>query len=259
MRSAIVVASTFTDIVVNYPLWVYAKRMQAALGAPKVTELYKGAGSLLFCSGPMITVQDFSTGAILKLFGSEVSANAAHAMSACLSGAIGALTVGSQVESVITRAHASGTSVFSVIQKTYATGGIAALVAPYGGLMVAAREIPYAGTLFFLSGWLNSRLRVLSDSDERGSHLGLDVLTALCSAAVAGPVSHAPSVIASHQQARSVTVSAACREIAATGGLNSFYRGLVPRTLTLAGSLFVIPFTIRELQPLIELREKTIS
>lgn len=253
-RSAIVVTSTLTDILLNYPLWVYAKRIQAALGAPKLGEVYKGAGALFFCCGPQLTVQDYSTGAILKLL--DNSTNAAHAVSACASGAIGALAVGSQVERVITRAHASSLSVASVIRTTYAAEGLAGLIAPYGGLMVAAREVPYAGTLFFLSGFLNAQLRSgLLSTDERGPHLGLDVLTALCSAAIAGPISHAPSVIASHQQARGVTILAACREIAATGGWRSFFRGLVPRTLTLAGTLFVIPFTIRELQPLIESKD----
>ena len=48
-RSAIVVTSTLSDIIINYPLWVYAKRIQASLGPPKLGEIYKGGGALFFC------------------------------------------------------------------------------------------------------------------------------------------------------------------------------------------------------------------
>lgn len=110
LRAAIVFASTFVDIIINYPLWIYAKRACAGLSPPRARELYKGGGSLLCSNGPMVVAQDATTGAILRV--AEGGGAAAHAAAACASGAVGGLLVGAQVEALITRAHASGASVW---------------------------------------------------------------------------------------------------------------------------------------------------
>lgn len=255
-RLFVIVSACSADIIVNYPLWIYAKRIMAGLSRPRLGEIYKGAGSLLFSCGPMMTLQDHSTHFILQRLGDDKKAQNSHFFSACVSGAVGGLFVGAQVESVITRAHAQRETVWRTFQSTYAKkGGLAALALPYGALMVAAREVPYAGTMFFLSHWIRTQL---NGGDELGAHvstshhIGRDLLTAFVSAAIVGPISHAPSVIASHQQANNVTISTACREMYAAGGFRSFYRGIIPRTITLAGSLFVIPITIAAVQPMLE-------
>ena len=79
-----------------------------------------------------------------------------------------------------------------------------------------------------------------------------DVVSAILTAAVAGPLSQAPNVIAAHQQAGAVSLPQACRAIAAKAGLRGFFGGLLPRTASLSGSLFVFPFTIETVQPIIE-------
>lgn len=261
-RSAVVLAACAIDITINYPLWVYAKRITAGLGRPPLREVYKGGGSLLFACGPMVAVQDRCTHVLLRALGAAADGSsggqpgtAAHALAACVSGAVGAVTVGSQVESVIMRAHAQGGSVLETLRRTCAANGLAALAAPYGTLMVAAREVPYSGTLFFLSGFVRGELHRAwggSAADSVAGRAAIDVFSALCSAAVAGPLSHAPAVVASHQQAHGVTITAACRDIAASGGLRAFYRGVVPRTVTLAGTLLVIPAAIEAIQPWVE-------
>lgn len=129
-------------------------------------------------------------------------------------------------------------------------------------LMCAARETPYAGCLFFLSGWIRSKLASRVDPSGsapsgRGAFGGglatlRDVVAAMLTAAVAGPISHVPAVIASHQQAHAVGLGRACREIRASAGLRGFWGGLLPRTVSLSGSLFIMPFAIETLQPLAE-------
>ena len=252
-RMLLLFSACSLDIAINYPLWIYAKRVMAGLPRVRIREIYKGAGSLLLSCGPMTTLQDLTCFLILQRTGdgptsTQAVSQTAHAMSACVSGAIGGLCVGAQIESIITRAHAMRESVWCTTKKTYSLGGFKALAFPYGGLMMAAREVPYAGTLFFLSGWIRERLT----RNGIGEGVGRDILAALLSATIVGPISHVPSVIASHQQANNASISTACREMYATGGGTSFFRGILPRTLTLAGSLFVIPCAIEFLQPLIE-------
>jgi hypothetical protein len=251
-RSAVVFTSILADIIVNYPLWIYAKRVMAGLSAPAVRHLYKGGGSLLLSNGPMVVLQDGTTGAILKGSGAPPTPSQ-HALAACASGALGGLCVGAQVESIITRAHATRAPVWRTALSVLAAGGPRALLAPRGALMVAAREVPYAGVLLYLSARVRAAVGDAAGAGAPGAgaatRWAADAAAALLSAAVAGPISHVPSVIASHQQAHNVGVVEACRCIRLSGG---FFRGVVPRTCTLAGSLFVIPLTIETVQPMLE-------
>jgi hypothetical protein len=249
-RSAVVFTSVLVDIIVNYPLWIYAKRIMAGLGPPAVRHLYKGGGSLLLSNGPMVVLQDGTTGAILKGSG---AAPHTHALAACASGALGGLCVGAQVESIITRAHATRAPVWRTTLSVLAAGGPRALLAPRGAPMVAAREVPYAGVLLYLSARVRAAVGDAAGAGAPGAgaatRWAADAAAALLSAAIAGPISHVPSVIASHQQAHNVGVVEACRCIRLSGG---FFRGVFPRTCTLAGSIFVIPLTIEAVQPMLE-------
>lgn len=249
-------------MLVNFPLWIVAKRMSAGVGMPPLRELYKGSGSLYVAMGPMVVVQDGSTSVALRALEGKLEPTAAFAASACASGAVGALVIGSQIEGLITRAHATGATIVQTASATHATGGAMALALPHGAVMTAAREIPYAGCLFFLSGWIRERLhgRVAASegggagggSDDYKARVARDVLGASLTACVAGPISHVPSVIAAYQQAHALSISAACKALAATGGVRAFFGGLLPRTVSLAGSLFVMPFTIEALTPHVE-------
>lgn len=108
-RAAVVAGASAADMICNFPLWIVAKRLSAGVGLPNVSELYKGSGSLYFAMGPMVVVQDGSTALALDKFNQAgVGPQAALCASAMLSGAVGALAVGAQVEGCITRAHATG-------------------------------------------------------------------------------------------------------------------------------------------------------
>ena len=94
-----------------------------------------------------------------------------------------------------------------------------------------------------------SACRVAGSSAAR---YGRDLVAAAVTAAIAGPLSHAPSVVASTQQAHNVTIREACSMIWRADGLIGFFRGVRLRTISLTGSMFVIPLTIETLQPLVE-------
>lgn len=255
-RVGVVAAACAADMLVNFPLWICAKRISAGLSLPPAREIYKGSGSLYLAMGPMTIVEDGSTALALPVLGGRLEPAAAHAASACFAGGVGALAVGCQVEGVITRAHATGETVLAAARSTHAARGWGALLMPHGAAMIACREVPYAGCLFFLSGHIRSRLREagLAGGGGGGGWRGTctDMLGAALTACVAGPISHVPSVIASHQQAHAVSLPDACRAIHAAAGARGFWAGLLPRTGSLAGSLFVMPFAVESLQPVLE-------
>lgn len=272
-RAGIILAGLSIDMAINYPMWISAKRVSAGLTMPRLGEVYKGSGSLMFAMGPMIVVQDATTAVVLRSLDGKLDPTAAQAASACVAGAVGALTVGAQIEAVITRSHAIQQTITQTTWTTFRTSGIVALVAPYGAMMIAAREVPYAGCLFFLSGWIRARLDSAwpptvtgsgggsSSSSSAGaggsggrsrSSILRDIAAAALTASIAGPISQAPSVIAAHQQAHAVSFGVACQHILAKSGPRGFYGGLLLRTTSLAGSMFVFPFSIETAQPLYE-------
>jgi len=97
-RAVIVAAASASDMVVNFPLWIVAKRVSAGLPLPPRGELYKGSGTLYLAMGPMTVVADGSTTlferALLDLGG--FSQRAALACASMASGVAGALLVGAQ-------------------------------------------------------------------------------------------------------------------------------------------------------------------
>ncbi len=255
-RAAIVAAAAAADMVINFPLWIAAKRISASLPLPSLSfsELYKGSGSLYVAMGPMMVVEDRATAVALGALDGRIGPEAAHAASACFAGVVGGLCIGAQVEGTIVRAHSTSQTVLQAARSTFASGGLLSLLAPYGALMIACREMPYAGCLFFLSGRIRDRVRgaIGGDGASRPARLAGDVASAAMTAAVAGPLSHPPSVVAAHQAAHAVSLPAACAAIMRSGGRAGFFAGLLPRTISLTGSLFVMPFTIEALQPWVE-------
>lgn len=256
-RVAVVGAACAADMIINFPLWITAKRVSAGLSLPGLPELYKGSGSLFLAMGPMLTIADKSTAISLGLLEDRVgNVDARHAIASCVSGAVGALCVGGQIEGHIARAHATGHTVWQTVCIAYRTGGPALLALPHGTLMVAAREFPYGGCLFFLSGRIREQVRTAIGSDGASSNavkrIASDMASAALTAVVAGPLSHAPSVVAAHQQAHGVPFLEACNQIRRSAGVKGFFLGLLPRTCSLAGSLFVFPLTVETVQPIVE-------
>ena len=71
-RVGIMFGGCCADMLVNYPLWIVAKRLSAGLGLPAVSEIYKGSTSLLVAFGPMVLLQDGSTGELLRHFEGKI-------------------------------------------------------------------------------------------------------------------------------------------------------------------------------------------
>jgi hypothetical protein len=280
-RAVVIATASAADMLVNFPLWIVAKRASAGVGFPPLNEMYKGATSLYVAMGPMVIVQDASGALMRRPLDRTLDPTTALAVSAAVSGAVGALTVGSQIEGVITRAHATGQTVLGAARSTYASGGLLALAVPHGALAIAGREVPWAGCLFFLSGWVRERLDGLLNSrssakqgqagagvggsEAKGNDVvpshggglsmratGTQMLAAALTACVAGPISHVPSVIGAYQQAHAVGIGEACAAIKRQFGYRGFWGGLLPRTGSLAGSLFVFSFGVEHVQPRVE-------
>ena len=66
-------------------------------------------------------------------------------------------------------------------------------------------------------------------------------------ALIASPVSHVPSVIAAYQQGHNLPLRIAYSNIIAEGGWRELWRGLGARTLSLAGTMTVVPIVISAL------------
>ena len=90
------------------------------------------------------------------------------------------------------------------------------------------------------------------DGGRSSSSILRDIAAAALTASIAGPISQAPSVIAAHQQAHAVSFGVAFQHILSKSGPRGFYGGLLLRTTSLAGSMFVFPFSIETAQPLYE-------
>jgi len=250
-RAVNVAAASGADMVVNFPLWIAAKRLSAGLPLPRLGEIYKGSGALYLAFFPMMVVEDWATGVVDRTLGGRLGDESRHLVSACASGPAAAVLVGSQVEGLITRAHGVGQSLGRSLMATAAAEGWVSLLVPHGMLMVAAREVPYAGCLFFLSAKIRAALEPPEGAAAPlATRVPRDMLAAVLCACVAGPLSQVPCTIAAYQQAHALGIAAACRAIHRTG--LGFFAGLTARTASLAGSLFVFPFTMEELQPVAE-------
>ena len=234
-RAASVGAAMGADIVINYPLWIVAKRVGAGLSAlPPLRRLYAGGGALWVSIAPTTIIED-GVSTVLKPRCGDLAASAA-------SGAIAGVCVTSQVERCITAAHASkGLSVRETVVAIYQRNGVAGLISPPGMAATACREVPFAAALFAV----RPRLRAIAEERYPGTQRLLRELSCgVAAASVAGPASHAPSVVAAYQQATDATPSRAVAEIYAAGGLRAFFRGLPARTMSLAGTFTVVPLAL---------------
>ena len=234
LRAASVGAAMACDIVINYPLWIVAKRVGAGLSAlPPLHRLYAGGGALWVSIAPTTIIED-GVSTVLKPRCGDLAASAA-------SGAIAGVCVTSQVERCITASHARDRGVGETIAALYRRGGILALALPPGMAATACREVPFAAALFAV----RPRLRAIAEERYPTTQRFLRELSCgVAAASVAGPASHAPSVVAAYQQATDVTPRQAIAKIYAAGGLREFFRGLPARTVSLAGTFTVVPLAL---------------
>jgi len=236
-RAGTVGAAIGADVVINYPLWIVAKRMGAGLPAlPPLRRLYAGGGALWMSIAPTTVIEDGVTTSLKRVV------DAPDVLLAAASGVAAAVCVTSQVERVITCAHARGLSVAETIPAILRERGVASLFFPPGVVAMAGREAPFAAVLFAL------RPRI-ADAAERhapaNTPRAVRELGCGCAAsAVATPLSHAPSVVAAYQQAYNLPLQRAISDIYAAGGYREFFRGLPARTLSLAGTFTVVPLVM---------------
>ena len=233
LRAASVGAAMACDIVINYPLWIVAKRLGAGLSAlPPLNRLYAGGGALWVSIAPTTIIED-GVSTVLKSHCGDLAASAA-------SGAIAGVCVTSQVERCITASHARNLSVRETAVAIYRRG-VAGLILPPGMLATACREVPFAAALFAV----RPRLRAIAEERYPGTQRLLRELSCgVAAASVAGPASHAPSVVAAYQQATDATPRRAMADVYASGGLRAFFRGLPARTVSLAGTFTVVPLSL---------------
>ena len=231
LRSAVVVgAAAGCDIIINYPLWIISKRMSAGMSSPSFKELYKGGGGLWCSVGPTTVIEE---GISTKL-SSTVSGGSSAMISGCCAG----LLITSQVENCITKAHMNGNSLRGEAVSQYQKNGIKGIAIPNGMAATAAREVPFAGCLFFL----RNRIRDFSVKHYPNGHFAFhEIASAAVSACIAGPTSQPFAVLAAHQQAHDLPIAKSFKIIYNNGG---FFRGLLSRTASITGTLLIIPMAL---------------
>ena len=235
-RAVATAFAALCDIAINYPLWIVGKRLSAGLGVPAMGDLYKGGGSLWCSTGPTIVLEDFVT--------EEGKRHGLHSgVSACLSGAIAGSLVTAQVENCITRSHAKGTTVMQATAGIYRNAGVAGLILPHGMLATAAREIPFAGSLFFLRGRARDFYVERWEGTKGGEYIA-EALASVTAACVGAPLSHPFSVISAHQQANDVSLKQALSEVKP----KHLMRGVLPRTVSICSTMLVVPLVVEHYQ-----------
>mmetsp|Transcript_135754 Transcript_135754/g.234659 ORF Transcript_135754/g.234659 Transcript_135754/m.234659 type:complete len:128 (-) Transcript_135754:102-485(-) len=119
---------------------------------------------------------------------------------------------------------------------------------------MVGREMPFVAALFYVRPAVTAY--VYGAQEARASDQGaepqaaprrqlhLELLAGLTTAFMTCPFSHVPSVVAAYQQGRGVGLQRACSEIYREGGFKAFWRGLLARTLSIAGTMTVVPVVV---------------
>lgn len=192
--------------------------------------------------GPSTAIEDAATTALRR----AAPPDSPHIglASAALSGIVAGCCVTSQVEHLITAAHARASTLVPTARALARERGLAYMLLPPGMAATAAKEVPFAAACFFA----RPRLAAAFVDRSGGASLGDRCFRELCCgaacSAVASPVSHAPSVVAAYQQATGASLRGAVATLYAAGGAPTFFRGLAPRAVSFAGTFTVIPLVL---------------
>lgn len=171
-------------------------------------------------------------------------------LSAALSGVCAALLVTSQAEYIITSSHTRSLPMLSTVKALYAERGVRGLALPPGMLAMIGREVPFASALFYFRPMLSTYLERIFPAENNKIQFSKELLCGSLTSFVATPISHPPSVIAAYQQGHSVNVKTAVYEILATDGIMGMWRGIVARTVSLAGTFTIVPIILHVFSPL---------
>eukprot|EP00427_Karlodinium_veneficum_P038723 CAMPEP_0169300402 /NCGR_PEP_ID=MMETSP1016-20121227/67609_1 /TAXON_ID=342587 /ORGANISM="Karlodinium micrum, Strain CCMP2283" /LENGTH=290 /DNA_ID=CAMNT_0009392767 /DNA_START=52 /DNA_END=925 /DNA_ORIENTATION=- len=255
-RSGSVCAGCVADIIMNYPLWIIAKRKGVGIAPlpPTLPEVYKGSGSLMFSSYD--DVEDIGKRQFERMLPPSISLGVTldrELLSSVMGGAFAAATFCAQVEHVITASHALKMSMPATAAHLYHhRGGVKGLLLPPGTAAMMGREMPFGAALFYVRPTVTKMVYGASGSghasDDGASHVAkrfhLEFISGFLTAALTCPFSHVPSVIAAYQQGHGVSLRRACSDIYGQGGLRAFWRGLFARTCSIAGTMIVVPIVI---------------
>jgi len=116
---------------------------------------------------------------------------------------------------------------------------------------MVGREVPFAVGIFYLAEKSKELFHGRRASKDNSWSLKSCIRWSLeeaaasvtCAAAV-NIFSHPPSVVLARQQGLRIPLGQALREVYAQGALRGFYLGFVARTLSIAGSMWVVPLVL---------------
>ena len=178
--------------------------------------------------------------------------------SACLAGGVSGLLIACPIENIITKSNISHIGIGAVIRKIAKTRAIMFFC---GGPMFVCREVPFAASMFFLSGNLshffqskfplNFTKNISTSCQTSHANLKCYFIVGCSCALMVGPLTHVPSVIGTRQQALDCNASAAVQSLLQESGgkyLKAFSKGFVFRTSALAGTFTVVPLTFEFLR-----------
>ena len=153
------------------------------------------------------------------------------------------------MEYVICQAHAKNQASTLIAARTILKqNGLFYLLNPPGLVATCFREIPFAATLFYIHPLIREHweARYPQDPQEYSvvSKIIAEFSCGVAAAAVSCPISQAPMTVAAYQQAESLSLMPAIRQIYSQGGVQAFFRGLVPRMVSLAGTFTVVPVVL---------------
>jgi len=219
-----------------------------------IPEFYKGGGSLWFSLGPTTMLEDVSKRVLEDhllpqgwLQGLGVDR---ELMASVFAGAFAAATFCSQVEHAITAAHTKELTMSGAIGHIFhERGGLRGLLLPPGILAMMFREMPFVAALFYVRPAVTSRVYGTDMSSggpeaKPSRRLHLELASGFVTSWLTSPWAHVPSVVAAYQQGHGVGLQKACCEIYRQGGWRAFWRGLVARTCSIAGTMTVVPLVM---------------
>lgn len=242
--------ATAADTIVNYPLWMYAKRSSAGLCGPTSPYLlYKGCFSIWLSTGPTIIAEEAISRTVAELSDGASSNSLSKLGAGVLAGATAAVLITSPVEDIVTKAHARGTSVLSILQtKIRSRNGLISLCLPHGALACAGREVPFATSLFCVQPAVSKWM-----STGKKPQLQHELSGAVVAAAVGCPLGQAPAVVMAYQQANDVNFKTAF-DILSRQGTRRLFRGVIARTVSCASTMAIVPIVSKLLN--FELQEE---
>mmetsp|Transcript_33019 Transcript_33019/g.77179 ORF Transcript_33019/g.77179 Transcript_33019/m.77179 type:complete len:321 (+) Transcript_33019:187-1149(+) len=247
----LVALATGCDQTINYPMWILAKRIGAGLGWPRVGDLYKGCAALYLTYFPTVAVEDASTRVLtdsLTRLAPSLGDQGREVLAAACGGVAAGVLVANPTENIVVKAHARDTGVADACRYIWQKGGLRGMLCPYGSTAMMLREAPFSAGLFYLRDRMatffhgqSTNSALAGGSKSRTRWWAEEFAGSIACAAIVNVASHPASVVLAMQQAYDITTREALRRLWSEGGLRSFYRGYLPRSATLGGTMFTVP------------------